>query len=146
MAYKLNQYQIDLINEKLPPQFAALKYRYPVSIFNAADHWDSPKFSSGYVPKRIAIYYDESSSSPSIVWSHGNLDRVRIEEIPITPDVTQLMVDYVWTYICVGGKVILDRTEGIKFPPELTQQELMLRQIMHSIATGNYQEFQGEDR
>jgi hypothetical protein len=141
MAYKLNQYQIDLINEKLPPQFAALKYRYPVSIFNAAHHWDKPKYPQGYVPKRIAIYYDELPSSPSISWSDGKLNYVRIEEIPIDPDVTQVEVDDIWTYIRVQGQVVLDRTEGIQFPPELTQQELMLSRILHSMSSGNFKEF-----
>lgn len=141
MAYQLNQYQIHLINQKLSSQFAALKYRYPVSIFNAAHHWDKPQFSQGYLPKRIAIYYDETPSAPSILWHDGKLVRVRIEEIPLEPDVIQVEVDDIWTYIQVGGKVILDRTQGIIFPLELTQQELMLRRIMHSISLGNFQEF-----
>jgi hypothetical protein len=143
MADKLSQYQINLINEKLPPQFAALKYRYPVSIFNAAHHWDKPRFSEGYIPKAIAIYYDESPSAPSISWENGKLRRFQIEEIPIDPDITLVMVDDIWTYIRVQGKVILDRTEGVQFPPELTQHELMLRQLVRSISSGNYKEFQG---
>ena len=141
MAYPLNQYQIDLINKKLPAEFAALKYRYPVSIYNAASHWDKQKFHLGYVPKRIAIYYDESSDGPSVSWWRGEPMRVQTEEIPIKPDVIQVDVDYIWTYIQVQGKVILDRTQGIEFPPELTQPELMLRKLIHSISSGNYKEF-----
>lgn len=140
MAYKLNQYQIDLINKKLPSESAALKYRYPVAIFNAAHHWDRPRFPQGYVPKAIAIYYDESTNPPSILWENGKLRRVQIEEIPIDPDVTILRVEFTWTYIRVQGKVILDRTEGIQFPPELTQHELMLRRLVRSISSGNYKE------
>ncbi len=143
MADKLTQFQIDMINEKLPPQFAALKYRYPVSIYNAAIHWDKPKFPQGYVPKRIAIYYDESPNAPSISWRNGELIRVQIEEIPIDPDVTQVDIDYIWAYIRVRGKVILDRTEGVQFPPELTHHELMLRKLIRSLSSNNYKEFQG---
>ena len=141
MAYKLNQFQINLINEKLSPQVAALKYRYPVSIYNAASHWDKPKFPQGYVPKQIAIYYAETPTAPSISWENGKLRRVQIEEIPVAPDVILVMVDNIWTYIQVQGKVILDRTKGIQFPPDLTDHELMLRQIVHSISSGNFKEF-----
>ena len=138
MAYKLSRKQIDLIDEKLPPQFAALMSRYPSTIFNAAHHWDEPKFPQGYVPKRIAIYYQESAPASSIVWSNGQLEKVEIEEIPINPDVIQVMIEGTWGYIQVQGKVILDRTEGVQFPPELTQHELMLRRLIHSISSGNY--------
>lgn len=141
MAYNLTQYQIDLIDKKLPPQFAVLKDRYPVSVFNAANHWDKPKFPQGYVPKQIAIYYDETPTCPSISWENGKLRYVRIEEIPVDPDVTLVRVEALWTYIRVQGQVILDRTEGVQFPPELTHHELMLRQILHSMSSGNFKEF-----
>ena len=117
MAYKLNQYQIELINKKLPPQFAALKYSYPVSIYNAASYWDKPKFPQGYVPQNISIYYDESPNSPAIAWRNGRLERVRIEEIPIDPEVILTRVEALWVYIQVRGKIILDKTDGIQFPP-----------------------------
>lgn len=143
MAYKLIQYHLDIINKNLPPQFAALKDRYPSTIFNAADHWDKPKFPTGYVPKRISIYYQESAPSSAIAWENGRLAKLWIEEIPVHPDVTQVMVDNIWTYICVQGQVILDRTEGVQFPPELTQHELMLRRIIHSMSSGNFKEFNG---
>ena len=140
MAYNLNQYQIDLINNNLPPRFAVLMSRYPSTIFNAAHHWDNPKFPQGYVPKRIAIYYQESAPAASILWRNGHLERVEIEEIPIDPDVIQVMIEDTWGYIQVQGKVILDRTEGVQFPPELTQHELMLRRLIHSISSGNYKD------
>lgn len=140
MTYKLNQYQIDLINDKLPPQFAELKSRYPSTIFNAADHWSKPKFPQGYIPKHIAIYYQESAPAASISWRNGQLDYARIEEIPTDPDVTQVVVDGSWAYVQIQNKVILDRTSGIQFPPELTQHELMLRRLIHSISSGNYKD------
>ena len=143
MAYKLNQSQIDLINEKLPPQFAALKYSYPVSIYNAASYWDKPKFPQGYVPQNISIYYDESPNSPAIAWRNGRLERVRIEEIPIDPEVILTRVEALWVYIQVRGKIILDKTDGIQFPPELTQHELMLRKLVHAMSSGKYEESQG---
>ncbi len=142
MAYELDQKQIDLIDEKLPLKFAALKSRYPSTIFNAAHHWDNPKFPQGYVPEYIGIYYQESAPSASVCWRNGQLDYVQIEEIPIDPDVTQVMVDGSWAYIQVQNKVILDRTEGIQFPPELTQHELMLRRLIHSISSGNYKDLE----
>ena len=141
MPKELSQYRINLINEKLPPKFAALMYRYPVSIFNAADHWDKPNFPHGHIPTYISIYYDEVSPGPSISWHKGKIRYVKIEDVPIDPDVTLVMADYVWVYIRVQGQVILDRTEGIQFPPELTQQELMLRRIIRSIASGNSKDF-----
>jgi|GEM_PF-1180755 len=140
MAYKLDQRQIDLIDEKLPPQFAALKSRYPSTIFNAANNWSKPKFPQGYIPKHIAIYYQESAPSASISWRNGQLDRVEIEQIPIDPDVTQVVVDGSWAYIQIKEKIILDRTEGVQFPPELTQHELMLRRLVRSISSGNYKD------
>lgn len=140
MAYKLSPKMIDLINDRLPPQFATLMSRYPSTIFNAADYWDKPKFPQGYVPKFIAIYYQDSAPSASIVWRNGRLDKVEIEQIPINPDVIQVMIEATWGYIQVQGKVILDRTEGVQFPPELTHHELMLRRIIHSISSGNYKD------
>lgn len=143
MAYQLIQYHLDIINQNLPPQFAALKDQYPSTIFNAADHWDKPKFPQGYVPTEIEIYYQDSAIGPAISWQNGKLRYVTIEEIPVNPDVTAVMVDNIWTYIGVRHHVILDRTEGVQFPPELTHQELMLRQIIHSMTSGNFREFQG---
>jgi len=143
MAYRLTQAHLDIINQNLPPQFAALKDQYPSTIFNAADHWDKPKFPQGYVPKRLSIYYEESAKRPAISWQYGKLRYVTVEEIPVDPDVTQVMVDCIWTYIRVRHHVILDRTEGVQFPPELSHQELMLRQIIQQIRSGNFREFQG---
>ena len=143
MAYKLTQYHLDIINKNLPPQFAALKDRYPSTVFNAADNRSKPKFPPGYLPKHIAIYYGESAQSSAIRWEEGRLTKVLIEEIPVAPDVTQVKVDWTWTYIRIGQQTILDRTEGIKFPPELTQHELMLRKLIHAMSSGNYKEFQG---
>lgn len=138
MAYKLNQKQIDLIDEKLPPKFAALKSRYPSTIFNAAIEWSRPKFPQGYIPQQISIYYQDSAPCSSISWGNGQLEKVDIEEIPINPEVIQVRVDGSWAYIQVQGMKILDRTEGVIFPPELTQHELMLRRIIHSISSGKY--------
>ncbi len=141
MAYPLTPYHLKIINENLPPRFAALKDRYPSTIFNAADHWNKPKFPSGYVPKQIEIYYKESARRTAICWENDQLESVQIEEIPVDPDVTSVMVDNIWTYICIRGQVILDRTEGIQFPPVLTNHELMLRQLIYSISSGNFREF-----
>lgn len=143
MAYPLSQYHLDLISKNLPPQFAALKDQYPCTVFNAADHWDKPKFPQGYIPTQIAIYYQEAAITPAISWDNGHLRKVLIEEIPIDPDVTQVMVDNIWVYIRIQQQVFLDRTEGIQFPKELTHHELMLKKLVHSMSTGNYKEFTG---
>lgn len=143
MAYKLIQYHLDIINKYLPPQFAALKNQYPSTIFNAADHWDRPKFPQGYVPKQISIYYEESAIRPAISWDNGRLEDVWVEEIPVDPDVTAVWVDGIWTYIRVRQQVILDRTEGVQFPPELSHHEIMLRRIIQQLRSGNFREFQG---
>lgn len=142
MAYKLTQFHLDIIDQNLPPRFAALKDCYPSTIFNAADHWHEPKFPQGYVPKHIAIYYQESAPSYAVAWYQGQLE-VKLEEIPEDPDVTQVVVDSIWTYICVRGQVILDKTEGIQFPPALVNHELMLSQIMRQISSGNFRELKG---
>jgi len=139
MAYQLKKFHLDIINENLPPQFAALKDRYPSTIFNAADHWNKPKFPRGYVPERIAIYYQESAIRPAIYWENGRLEDIWIDEdIPVNPDVMVVRVDCIWTYIRIQQQVILDRTEGIQFPPELSQHELMLRFLMRQISAGKF--------
>ncbi len=139
MAYKLSQARIDLINEKLPPRFAALKDRYPSTVFNAAHHWDKPKFPQGYVPTEISIYYQEMAIRPAIYWEKGRLEDVWIDEdVPVDPDVMVVKVDCIWTYIRIQQQVILDRTEGIQFPPELNQHELMLRFLMRQISAGKF--------
>ena len=65
-----------------------------------------------------------------------------IEDIPVAPDVTQVKLDNIWVYIQIGQHIILDRTVGIQFPPELTQHELMLKKLVHAMSSGNYKEFQ----
>lgn len=141
MAYKLTRFHLDIIEQNLPPRFAALKDRYPSTIFNAADHWHKPKFPPGYLPQHIAIYYHESVPWCGISWyrEHNEVE-ITLEEIPDDPDVTMMVVDTIWTYICVRGQVVLDRTHGIQFPPELINHELMLRQLMRKIASGQSKE------
>lgn len=144
MAYKLTQAHLDIINENLPPIFVALKDRYPSTVFNAAHHWGKAKFPQGYVPKEIEIYYQESAIRPAIYWQNGQLEDVWIDEdIPANPDVMLVMVDNIWTYIRVQQQVILDRTAGIQFPPELSQHELMLRFLMRQISAGKVRHIQG---
>lgn len=143
MAYKLTQYHLDIINKNLPPQFAALKDRYPSTVFNAADSWSQPKFPQGYTPKEVVIYYREFAPEAAIRWENGQLTKVLIEEIPVAPDVTQVRVDRIWVYIQIGKQTILDRTAGIQFPPELTHHELMLRKLVRAMSSGNYKESQG---
>ncbi len=143
MAYKLKQFHLDIINENLPPQYAGLKDRYPSTVFNAAHHWNKPKFPRGYVPERISIYYHESAIRPGIYWENGRLEDFWIdEEIRVNPDVMLVQVDCIWTYIRIQQQVILDRTEGIQFPPELSQHELMLRFLMRQISAGKFRHVQ----
>lgn len=140
MPYKLRKFHLDFINKNLPPQFAALKDRYPSTVFNAAHHWDKPRFPQGYVPQRISIYYQESAIRPAIYWENGRLEDVWIDEdISPHPDCMSVMVDCIWTYIRIQHHVLLDRTEGIQFPPELSQHELMLRHLMRQFSAGNIQ-------
>lgn len=140
MPYKLRKFHLDYINENLPPQFAALKDQYPSTVFNAAHHWNKPRFPNGYVPQRIAIYYQESAIRPAIYWENGRLEDVWIDaDISPHPDCMSVMVDCIWTYIRIQHHVLLDRTEGIQFPPELSQHELMLRHLMRQISAGNIQ-------
>jgi len=143
MPYKLTEFHLKIINENLPPQFAALKDRYPSTVFNAAHHWNKPRFPHGYVPNDIAIYYQESAIRPAIYWEKGRLEDIWIDEdLPPHPDCMSVMVDCIWTYIRIQHHVLLDRTEGIQFPPELSQHELMLRHLMRQFSAGNIQRIQ----
>lgn len=125
MTYELSPAQIEEIDTKLPPQFAALKDNYPVAISNAAEYYDAPPFEEGYVPEVIEVYYGEEADGAGILAWNG---RVSIDLNNYQPGASVLMkqIDGQWAYIQIGSIVLLNRAGGVILPPIAEESDFML--------------------
>jgi len=130
MHYELSEAQLAEIQEKLPPQFAALKDQYPVSISNAAEDWDTPPYREGYVPYDIDIYYREYADGPDVSVVNGQLQFIYLDQYVEEPDVIAMEIDGHWAYIQLQGRVILNRIGGVILPKVLVDSEVLLRTIV----------------
>ena len=59
--------EVAFIQNKLSPQSAQLRHKYPNAIWNAADCWDDAPMPASYKPNRIEIYYADNCSSLAIL-------------------------------------------------------------------------------
>jgi hypothetical protein len=120
--------EIGHIDSTLPPQFAALKDRYPYAIVNAADHWNQTPFPVGYVPHSIDIYYGDEVLGPDISIENGLLVSVRFpSEESAQSSVIQLDVDGRFAYIQIEGIVILNLLSNVVLPNVLVDQFAFLK-------------------
>lgn len=135
MTYELEPAQIEEINSKLPPQFAALKDKYPLTIYNVAEFWDLPPYLKDYVPESIDIYYrDENSMQADIAIRNGKLVYVELED-PITdPTLIYMTIEDDPAYVQIEGRVIFNRLGGAILPEIAINAEVMLRSILNGIS------------
>ncbi|NBD15519.1 MAG: hypothetical protein GVY04_05040 [Cyanobacteria bacterium] len=134
MAYEFSEKELADINEKLPPQYAALKDKYPVSIANAADDWDTPPYPEGYVPQSIDIYYQEHDAlGPGLTIEDGKIGSIQFNNWVNDSDVIGVEIDSSWAYIQVEGRVILNRIGGAVLPNVLQSPELLLKATIAKI-------------
>lgn len=125
MTYELSPAQIEEIDSKLPPQFAALKDKYPVAISNAAEYYDAPPFEEGYVPEIIEVYYGEEADSAGILAWNGSVS-VDLNNYQPNSLVLMKQIDGQWAYIQIGSIILLDRAIGVVLPPIADESKFML--------------------
>lgn len=122
MVYQLSDAQISEIERKLPPEVAAFKEQYPVTIALLADYYHAPPFPQGYQPKLIEIYFDELADGPGIIYQHDRGLTFDFDFYQSNPSTLFMDVDHEVAYIRLGSSVLLNRSEGIVLPdisPEL---------------------------
>ena len=135
MPYELDAAQIEEINSKLPPQFAALKDKYPLTICNVAEFWDLSGYPEGYIPEWIDIYYkDEPTMQADISIRDGQLTYVELEDPVTDPSLIYMTIEDDPAYVQIEGKVIVNRLKGVVLPDALVNSEVMLRSILSGIA------------
>lgn len=135
MTYELEPAQIEEINSKLPPQFIALKDKYPQTIFNIARYWDLPAYTSGYIPEYIDIFYeDDNFIDPAITIKNENLTCVELEDPVVDPKLIYMAIEDDPAYVQVEGRVIFNRLGGTVLPEVLIDVEVMLRAILNGIS------------
>lgn len=134
MAYELEPAEIEEINTKLPPQFAALKDKYPQTISNIARYWELPPYPPGYIPEDIDIYYvDDNFIDSAIAIEKGNLKFVQLEHTVVDPSLIYLAIESDPAYVQIEGKVIFNRLGGAVLPEVAINLEFMLRSILNGI-------------
>lgn len=134
MAVQLSPYELNLIAKKLPPQFAALKEKYPVAIVNAADDWDRKPCPEGYAPKMIEVYYKDEADIPSLFIENGELTFLDPEDNLADTTLIMMSIDDHWAYIQVEGRVILNRIGGAILPDVVVRPEVLLMSMMSAIS------------
>ncbi len=133
MPYHLSPEQISEIESKLPPQYAALKDKYPICLDNAALAWDLPPYPSGYVPKSIDVYYDENAHGPAMCIEDGHLTYMEIEDPATAPTTIMMDIDDETAYVQIEGRVILNRIGGAVLPDVATNPETLLKSILKNL-------------
>lgn len=119
--YQLQQHELAAIQAKLPPNFADLKDRYPLSVAAAATSWDLPKYPKGYEPKVIELNYteDDDFSSPHVVIEEGKIVYVDLEVFHAGAADGTLGIsldEEEPAYVRVNDLVLLNRMEGVSLP------------------------------
>lgn len=129
--------QHQFIKQTLPPEIAALRDRYPNTIYEVASVWHYPAFPMGYRPNLIEVYYsnDDGTDAPDLVIDQDYLSgmRLQIEESPC--NVIQLEIDGQWAFIQIGSQIVLDRISGRVILPEvLVDAAQLAASFIHAIA------------
>ncbi len=135
MMYELAPAQIEEIDSILPPQFARLRDKYPLTIYNISEVWDLPSHPAGYVPQFIDIYYEDCSGrQPAIKIKDGKLTYVELSDPVTDPTLIYLTIEDDPAYVQIEGRVILNRLGGTVLPDVLTNLEVELRFILNGIS------------
>ncbi len=135
MTYELEPAQIEEIDSKLPPQFAVLKDKYPLTIYNVADSWSFPPYPKGYVPEFIDIYYNDKDTMRSdISIQNGRLVYVELEDPVTDPALIYMTIEDEPAYVQIEGRVIFNRLGGAILPEIAINTEVMLRSILNGIS------------
>ena len=130
---KLSSEELKEIAEKLPPQFAALKELYPITIAAVARDWDKPPYPEGYLPKSVEVYYNEEARGPALCIDNNQLTYVELEEPVTDPNLVILDIDDDTAYVQIQGRVILNRIGGAVLPDVAVNPETWLRSVINNL-------------
>ena len=110
-----------LIQSKLPPQFADMRYKYPNAIWNAADCWNDAPLPANYKPNRIEIYYADKADTPHIHFENGEIKYINLPAEVRLMQVIQVWIDGECRYVEVEGQTILNKLGNVQLPqPKVT--------------------------
>lgn len=126
----LSPYEEQQIHQKLPPQLAALKSKYPSAVYNAASSQHLPLLAPDIKPKLINIYYgedDDDTCLPNISFKDGKLDFLYLVEKCVDNPVIQIEADSTWIYIEIERQILLDRLGDLELPniDDITDEEFL---------------------
>ncbi len=129
MVYQLSATQIQDIERKLPPQLAALRKQYPVTISLLADYYHAPPFPQGYKPKLIEIYFDELADGPGIIYQHERGLTFDFDFYNPNSATFFMDLDHEVAYIRLNSVVLLNRSEGIVLPDILPETNINIPKL-----------------
>ncbi|NMG09754.1 hypothetical protein [Brasilonema sp. UFV-L1] len=105
----------------LPPEYAALRFRYPNSICNAIDFWDDAPLPVNYKPKYIEIYYADKADSPHIYFENDFVKYINLPADVGQSQVIQVWIDGECSYVEVEKQIILNKLGNVQLPlPQVT--------------------------
>lgn len=114
MSNQLSEVQLEEI-ARLPASIQNLRFRYPISVSNAATAYNLPLLTSSDVAKSVEVYYSEAAEEAD--WFIYNGITIHFDpKLPLDPFHVRLKVNGDWAYIQIEGQKILDRLGNIKFP------------------------------
>lgn len=125
---------IELIEQKLPPDYAHLRDEFPSFVYGAARSVDIPPYPENYVPESVDIYYAEGQDGPSVSIDDGVLTHYEVVVNPTSRDTLFVEIDDDVAFVQIRNKILLDRRGGAILPQILMENpERMLRTLMRSM-------------
>lgn len=127
---ELSAYEEEIIARNLPPHLAALKSKYPNTVYNAASSHILELLPLGFEPEIINIYYGEEDNPnylPNLSFRRGKLELIYLTENCKNSPVIQIEFDNDWVYIEIERQILLDRVRNIELPriEVLTEAEIL---------------------
>ncbi len=135
ILHQLSSWELEEIETKLPPQFAALKNRYPTAVAAAAEYWDVTPYPGGYIPETIEFFYSEDRSIPfpHAIVKDGVLTHIEPMVITAVDNMVGFSIDDHPAYVRVEGRVILNRIDNVLLPEVITNPDLWAKAIARLI-------------
>ena len=122
---------------QLPDEIKKYHQEYPRTVRDIGSVWGKPAYPDGYQPESRRVYYgDYSSRGSAISVYNGQIDRIDPDANKDSP-VTKVLVDGDWAYIEIGGRVFIDRLNGIEFPTAIASPASVVEAIVRQRREGD---------
>lgn len=125
----LSSDDLELIEQKLPPQFITLKDDYPVAILNIAMVWGNPPYPQGFVPHSVDIYYGEDAVEAGLSVVQGKIVTLSLPNDFAQANVIEMQIDGDTAYVQINGTVLLNRIGGTVLPEIFTSYAALAEAI-----------------